>query len=77
VFLAGIIIVLMSPQKRSTLARMGAALAISLVFLIILGTLLKVRDPEAIGVLGGRVSLPIAPGAGLIHLLSLKRKDSA
>jgi uncharacterized membrane protein len=72
--LAGVVIVLMSPRKLSTLGRMVIALvAVFLVLLAAVALFRRTADPEAFGVLAAQVSLGAADAVGALHLRRLRR----
>jgi succinate-acetate transporter protein len=74
--LAAIYLVVKSPKKLQTLARMVVAFVVTVLLFIVPGAILRVGDPQAWGRIGGLVGLLIAVIAGWWHIRSMKRANT-
>ena len=68
-----IYLVLKSPKRLHTLARMAVGFFVTLLLVIIPGAVLRIGDPQAQGKVGGLVALLVAVIVGWWHVRSLRR----
>ena len=75
-FIAAIYLVVKSPRKLQTLARMRIAFVVTVLLFIVPGPILRMGDPQAWGRIGGLVGLLLAVIAGWWHMRSMKRANT-
>jgi len=71
--LVGVIIVLASPRKLRTLGRMLLVFIVAALAFLVLGALLRIGEPEMLGILIAQIAIGVADAFGLFHVLSLRR----